>query len=86
MIVQDKDGNPHEVLSLDPKYPGRQVIRLNTAGICYVVTREYSDGSTYEILRVYTNEERAKLDVELVKGDHGMIYKIHAIQFLTGGV
>jgi hypothetical protein len=48
----------------------------------YVLTREHSDLSGYEVLRVFVDENRANEDLELVKNDHGMKYRVHAVMML----
>ena len=45
----------------------------------WVVTREYLDGSGYEVLRVHLDETRAHQDLALVAGDHGLTYKVHVV-------
>lgn len=48
----------------------------------WVITREYSDGSAYEVLRVVGNEARAKQDLAIVAGDHGMLYKAREVDLI----
>lgn len=50
----------------------------------FVVTREHSDHSGYEVLRVTMTRARANEDLALVVGDHGMTYRIHEVELIIG--
>ena len=56
------------------------------AGVCWVLRHTYSDGSGTKNLRVYTNEDRAIEDYELVRSNpaDGGSYFLDQVVFFDG--